>query len=861
MALASGARLGPYEVNGVIGSGGMGVVYKAKDTRLDRTVAIKVLPEDVASTPELRDRFEREAKAISRLNHPHICTLHDVGSQNGIDFLVMEYLEGETLAERLSKGALPPGKSLEFGVQIADALVEAHRAGIVHRDLKPGNAMLTKSGVKLLDFGLAKLVKNPAVSGESDALTQERTLVGTLRYMAPEQLEGKSVDARADLWAFGMLLYEMLTGKSAFGGGSPASLMSAILKDEPVPLSTIQPLTPRPLERLVQKCLRKDPEDRWQTARDLKDELVWIGQGEDRVEGASAPGRGRWSYVAIAGGTIVATLLLSSLFRQDPGEPGTVKRFAINLPPGQSLASYGARGIAISPDGESVVFPVALEDGRTQLYWRSIGNLEATPLRGTEGAGNPFFSPDGEWVAFYANGALEKIRLTEGSSSSPICVTTDVIGASWEPDGTIWFSDGRLHRVPSSGGKAEPVSYSGEDVLTSLGGGLPGGKGLLLFGGSGRGQPTISVLSLESLEIEGLLEGGIHPRYASSGHIVFEAGDRLMAAPFDPARLELRGPALPVLQDLRATRLGSRSAFDVSNEGTLVYVPSFGTTNDDLPLYWVDRTGAMTLAVEISGQLLAPRLSPDGRSIAMQKGTDVWTLDLARDALSRLTLGEGVHYAPVWSRDGSRLFFSSGGAITFRAVDGRGATQQLISGSQFVPTSVSSDGKTLVFSRLSEPGGWDVGTISLEGNGGPRMVLETRFNESFAVLSPDDRFLAYVSDESGTAEVYLLPFRGDGGRVPVSTNGGTEPMWSRDGRELYYRLGEQLMAASVSPGAEPELGKPSMLFQGHFRQGTRVAQYDVSTDGRFLMVGESPADRIHVVLNWFEELKRLAPAP
>jgi eukaryotic-like serine/threonine-protein kinase len=838
----------------------MGVVYKAKDIRLDRTVALKVLPEHLATTPERKERFEREARAISQLNHPHICTLHDVGSQDGIDFLVMEYLEGETLAERLRKGSLPHEKALEFAVQISDGLTEAHRAGIVHRDLKPGNVMLTKSGVKLLDFGLAKLVKGQPVSGESDALTEERTLVGTIRYMAPEQLEGKAVDARADLWAFGVVLYEMLTGKSAFDGGSPASLMSAILKDEPVSLRELQPLSPRSLERVVQKCLKKDPDDRWQSARDLKDEIVWIGAGDERTDAGSAPRSRRWMpFVATAAVSILATLLLWSLLRQDRLYPPTVRRFAIDLPSGQSLAASGAWGIAISPDGDSVVFPIALDDGRTQLYWRSIGNLQATPLRGTEGAVNPFFSPDGEWVAFYADGSLKKVPLVDGASSTPICATPDVYGASWEPDGTIWFSNGSLHRVSSSGGQPEPVTYSGEPALTGLGGGLPGGKALLLVA-SGNAGPVVGALSLESLAMKVLLEGGVHPRYASSGHIVFEAGGTLMAAPFDPVRLELRGPALPVLQDVRAISFGNRSSFDLSKEGTLVYIPSVETTDDNVPLHWVDRTGAMTLAIEVSEQLLAPRLSPDGRSIAMQKGTDIWTLDLARDALTRLTLGEGVPYAPVWSHDGSRLFFSSVDAISWRAVDGRGNVEQLIRGS-FVPTSASSDGKTLVFSRLSERGGWDVGTISLEGDGEPRVVLGTRFNESFAVLSPDDRFLAYVSDESGRPEVYLIPFRVEGGRIPVSIDGGTEPMWSRDGRELYYRKGDQMMAVSISPEAEPELGKPLMLFQGHFRQGTRVAQYDVSADGRFLMVGENSIDRIHVVLNWFEDLKRLAPIP
>ena len=613
MALSTGTRLGRYEILSPIGKGGMGEVYKANDTRLDRTVAIKVLPEHLAESPERKARFEREAKAISQLNHPHICILHDFGEQDGTDYLVMEYIEGETLAERLSRGPLPLDEALEYGIQIADGLDTAHRAGIVHRDLKPGNAMLTKSGVKLLDFGLAKVLEMEAEPGTSDAPTQQRDLtkeqavIGTLQYMAPEQLEGKTADARTDLFAFGALLYEMLTGKKAFSGESQASLIGAILKDDPPPLAELHPMSPPLLERIVHRCLAKDPHDRWQTARDLMLELKWIAGGDAQMGVAPPavtrrPSRERLAWVlAVLLSSAVTGITLWNLTRP-PARP--VARFVITPPPTAPLTVTNDPNVAISPDGSHIVY---LGRGEIrQLYVRPIDQMEATPIPGTELSHSPFFSPDGRWVGFFADRdrTLKKVSLTGGSAITLCEAQGRHLGASWGPDDSIVFSslDAGLARVPASGGKPEaitkPDALNGErHEFPAI---LPGGEGILFTERKGtRAEDTrIALLRLDTGETEILVEGGTQARYAPTGHLVYSQGKSLWAAPFDLARLETTGPPVPVLEDV-ATTIDGPANFAFSSDGSLVYVPS-GLLDDRtrVRMAWVDRQGESTPLVD-----------------------------------------------------------------------------------------------------------------------------------------------------------------------------------------------------------------------------------------------------------------------
>jgi len=891
MSLTPGAKLGSYEIIAPVGAGGMGEVYKAKDTRLDRTVAIKVLPSHLADNARLRDRFEREARAVSSLNHPHICTLYDIGSQDGVDFLVLEYLEGETLADRLKKGALPFDQALRTGIEVADALDKAHRQGVVHRDLKPGNIMLTKSGAKLLDFGLAKLAGAEGGSVESalptqqKSLTAEGSILGTLQYMAPEQLEGKEADARTDIFAFGTVLYEMVTGRRAFQGKSQASLIGAILKDDPQPMSELQSMSPPALDRVVKKCLAKDPEDRWQGAHDLMDELKWIAEGggtalkaETSAVRRSIPGGLSVLLAVLLLGAVLASVAVWSVMRPGPAAPLPVTRFAIHLPPGDEFVRVGG-GLAISPDGQNFVYLARRGSGTPQLYVRPMRQLEATPLPGTEGALDAFFSPDGQWIGFWAGGKLKKVPLT-GGPPSILCDVGILQGASWGPDDTIFFSQGfavasELLRVSASGGTPEPVTVldPGEE-----GQGqrwpeiLPGGKAVLYtVWRSSFDDASIAVQSLETGGRRILVEGGTFPRYVPTGHIVFARGSTLagslLAVPFDLERLEITGSPVPVLEDV-----GTAGQFSLSRDGSLIYAS--GTVLSNNLLVWVDRQGVERSVTEILRAYRDPRLSPDGRRLAVTildaKGEDVWVLDLGRGTLTRLTFGEGRSTRPLWSPDGERILFGSNRVegtnnIFSQFADGSGTAEQLTTGAWRVPTSVSSDGRTIVFRQNSDMGR-DIGMVRLEGERKLEMLLQTSFEEHTGMLSPDDRWLAYVSNESGREEIYLTPFPGPGGKWQISTEGGTEPLWSRDGRELFYRSGEKMMAVAIS--TEPELtpGKPTLLFEGRYQTGLVGASpgsnYDVARDGRFVMIraeeGSGPT-QINVVLNWFEELKRLVP--
>jgi serine/threonine-protein kinase len=881
MSLTPGTKLASYEIVSLLGAGGMGEVYKAKDTRLDRTVAIKVLPSHLSGDAELKRRFEREARAVSSLNHPHICTLHDIGEQDGVEFLVMEYLEGGTLADRLKKGALPTDEALRYAIEIADALDKAHRQGVVHRDLKPGNIMLTKVGAKLLDFGLAKL-KAPepgqdnsvlsALPTKEKPLTEKGSILGTFQYMAPEQLESKEADTRTDIFAFGSVLYEMLTGLKAFEGKSQASLISAIMSSEPRPISEIQPTSPPPLDRLVKRCLEKDPEERWQSAGDLTGELKWIAEGgwETAVAGLAAARPRRRERLAW-GVSILVAALVTGIAMWSVTRPGVRQqtRLVITLPETDRLNTGG--GVALSADGRDVVY-VGVRDGVRQLYRRSLGKLQAVPIQGTEGVTYPFFSPDGEWLGFFADdGKLKKMPLAGGPPVT-LCDAGGRRGASWGQDDVIVFAFSEapgLKKVSASGGATERLTTP-ENERTShrwleI---LPGGKAVLFTIWSGSIESArIAVLSLETGE-QRIFVDGTHPRYAPTGHIVFARVDSLWAVPFDAGRLEVTGTPTPVLEGVRVGRAGLAN-FALGGDGSLVYVPSRA---QDSRLVWVDRKGYATPLTDRRGSYEEPRLSPDGERLAVlirEEGKrDVWIHDIGRDTMSRLTT-EGDNEAPVWSPDGEWIAFSSdrgrsGDLDVYRKrADFSGPAETIIT-KEYRQSAMacSPDGTIFTYVERRPASGYDMWALPLESEHEPWPILKTSFSEASLSYSPDGRWIVYVSNESGRYEVYVQPFPGPGRRIQISTDGGTFPAWSPTGRDIFYLNGQTVMAVEVETEPGFRAGTPRLLFQGS-HEVQILRSYDVTPDGqRFVMIqpGEQTAPtQLNVILNWLDELKRLAP--
>ncbi len=856
MALSSGTRLGPHEIHSAIGAGGMGEVYRARDSRLNRTVAIKVLPTHLADKPELRERFEREARTIASLNHPHICTLHDIGHQDGIDYLVMEYLEGETLAQRLNKGSLPLEQVFQYAIEIADALDKAHRKGVTHRDLKPGNIMLTKTGTKLLDFGLAKLKQEVAPANvqlselptANDPLTAHGTIVGTVQYMAPEQLEGKEVDARTDIFAFGAVVYEMATGKRAFDGKSQASLIAKILEIDPPPISSLQPMTPLALDRVVKKCLAKEPEKRWQAASDLCDELKWIAEGGSQAVSA-------------------------------PSLPRPVSRFSVTLPPGQQLAGLvNGPAVALSPDGTHLAY-VARQGGTQQIYLRAMDNVEAKAIPGTEGAVSPFFSPDGQWLGFFAGNKLKKVYVSGGAALS-LGDATIPLGASWGSRGMITFTPipaGPLQEVSDAGGTRRPVTRLGKGESTHRWPEfLPGGDAVLFSAGSTATNWTnaqVAVQSLGSGERRNLFQGATQPRYAPSGHLIYAQGGNLMAVPFDPQRLTAAGAAVPVVEGVLQSTFSGATQYSVSATGLLVYVSGSLQSAPQSRLVWVSRNGTEQPLPAPARAYLAPRLSPDGLRIAvgiLDQESQTWLYDLSRETLTRFTFEGNANLYPAWTPDGKRIAFQSSkeGPLTmfWQLADGGGELERLTT-SRYLqgPHSWSPDGQLLAFIEVNPITGIDIWVLQLSDRKA-QPFLRTRFNETAPRFSPDGRWLAYVSDESGRFEIYVQPYPGPGGKWQISAEGGGEPVWNRNGQELFYRSGDKMMAVEIATQSGFAAGTPRLLFEGPYEQPpVPTSNYDVSPDGQsFLMLkaseqAQAAPTQINVVLNWFEELKRRVP--
>ena len=894
MAILPGRRLGPYEILSAIGAGGMGEVYKARDTRLERIVAIKVLPTHLAGRADLRERFEREAKTIASLNHPHICTLHDTGHQDEIDYLVMEYLEGETLAQRLLKGPLPIQQVLQYAIEIADALDKAHRKGITHRDLKPGNIMLTKSGTKLLDFGLAKLKQEVAPATPvsqlptmNSAITGEGTILGTLQYMAPEQVEAKEVDARTDIFAFGAVVYEMATGKKAFEGKTSASVMAKIMEAEPPSMASLQPMTPPQLDRVVKTCLAKDPDERWQTAGDLCRELKWISDSGSQagipvpvVSGRVWDKRLTW-VAAIAVAIALAAGAALYMHRTPPAATQAI-RFTVG-PPEKAAFGENPAFLSISPDGSKLAFVTGGGAAGGQLWIRALDSPTAQALPGTEGASQPFWSPDSQFVAFFAEEHLKKIAISGGPAQtladvpSSITAGTFSTGGTWGRGGVILFTAniGRastIHRVSESGGASTPVTTldaSRSEIAHLWPQFLPDGKHFLFSAfGTGAGAGGVYVASLDSKERKLILNSTSNAVYVLPGYLLFTRQGTLMAQPFDPARLQLTGEPVPIAQGVQTLPTSGRAAFTASDNGALAYRSE--TAAAALTLAWVSRNGTEQRVPAPAHNYVFPRLSPDGQRVAagIEEGdSQIWIYDLSRDALTRLTFQGTGNVDPVWTPDGKRIVFKGNrNRLFWQPSDGSGSVEELTSvelSANNIPGSWSPDGQELALTQdLATRKIW---ILPLKDRK-PRLFVESPSYEAAPRFSPDGRWIAYASTESGRLEIYVRPYPGPGGKWQISTEGGAEPVWNPKGRELFYRNGQKMMAVDFIAQPAFSAGKPRMLFEGPYVPTPRsIPDYDVSPDGqRFLMLkapeqSQAPA-QISVVLNWVEELKQKAPA-
>jgi len=832
MTLPDGTRLGPYELLAPIGAGGMGEVYRARDTRLERTVAVKVLPSHLASSVESRQRFEREARTISQLSHPHICALYDVGREGDTEYLVMEYLEGETLSDRLLNSALSTEQVLRYGVEIADALDKAHRQGIVHRDLKPGNVMLTKSGVKLLDFGLAKAMAVPGTASGAaltalptqmgSNLTQEGTILGTFQYMAPEQLEGKEADARTDIFAFGALLYEMATGKKAFSGESHALLISSIMAAEPPPVSTVAPMAPPALDRVVRRCLVKDPDGRWQSARDVAIELDEIARAPVTPTSAVAvvPGARRRDLAGwIAAGVLLALLLVSLLVPRRSPAP-TLPKLRVTIPPPASAAVQGM--LALSPDGRMLVFAATGADGNDFLYLRPLDSLESRVLPGTEGAAFPFWSPDSRSIGFFARRKLKRIDVAGGSPVT-LCGALEPRGGSWGSRGTIIFSvntGGELHRVPENGG--QPTALL---ALTSAGGFsyrwpsfLPDGRHFLYFVlGEDPGSIGIHVASLDSQKTSRVVSADAGAIYAAPGFLLYPSGDRLMGHRFDADRRLLDGEAFPVLDHIWWDSIATgATAVSASNSGLLASQTGGSVRSR---LLWYDRSGRELGAIGPDGMYWEPTLSPDDRWLSVSRmdpekfAGNIWTIDLQRGSLARLSSRVQLSATSLWSNDGRRIVYSSfsSGEVFIRDAQGAGRETLLFKNPSFTPLDDwSRDGRYIFYEALDfRRFHFDVWIRDLK-TATSRPLLQAEFNQAGARLSPDGRWLAYESDESGDFEVFVRGFPEAGERRQVSSGGGRQPRWRGDGRELFYVSPDRkIMSTEVRPGPVLRGGRPA----------------------------------------------------
>ena len=901
MGLAPGSRLGPYEIGDMLGSGGMGEVYRARDPRLNRTVAIKILPFAASDDPTRRERFEREARTIAGLHHPHICVLHDVGHQDGLDYLVMEHVDGEPLSDRLAKGPLPLAQVLHIGTQIAEALDTAHRAGIVHRDLKPANIILTGAGsstqAKLLDFGLAKLTA-PAVAAVASMLTQAEpagrdltdagSIVGTTRYMAPEQLEGGHIDGRTDIFALGAVLYEMTTGRKAFDGKSQVSVVAAILEHQPTPISLLQPLTPPALEHVVATCLAKSPDDRWQTARDVAKQLKWIGSSTGAAAVATSPSiparRAPWRTIGAVAGTIAAVAgvwAVATWFK--PSEPAAqVMRFEV---PAASVANPAfLTMLAVSPDGRLIAFIGQEAAGAPPALWlRPIDSVDARKVAGTEGALSPFWSPDSRHVAYVSlQGTLMRVDVAGGPPQTITALPggPGPTSGTWRDDGTIVLGGTRpLMKVAASGG--QPVAVTKLDAGAGELGHvwpvfLPDRRHVLFMtlsaGGIARHIKAVDIDNpTETVEV---LSVNSSPIYSPSGHLLFHRDGTLMAQRFDVDRLSVSGEPVRIAEGLAYVSNSGRVAASVSSTGLLI--TREGAAFEPTRLVWFDRTGRRVGTIGDPALYRGVDVSPNGQLLAFHRheepsGGDIWVRDLQRETETRYTF-DGHNFSPSWSRDGGYVMFTSdrdGGANLYRKAAGaaRGDEMMLGSGAAAFVEDLTPDGEYLVYGAQT-PSGLGIMRVPLNRKGDPEPVVDSPFFDGLSKVSPDGQWIAYESDDNGRREVFAQPFPKAATKVQISVDGGRYVRWSARGDELFYVKDDgSLMAASVTVKADSLVaGTPRMLLKAdlmlsNHRGSNLDLPYDVTADGQRFVVNEriaqaTPPSPIVVVVNWTSLLKQ-----
>jgi serine/threonine protein kinase len=888
--IAAGDRVGPYEIVSLISRGGMGEVYRAVDTRLDRVVAIKLLSPSVVESVSRRDRFEREARAVSSLNHPHICALYDVGERDDTPFLVMEHVEGETLADRLKRGALPTGDVLRYSIEIAGALEHAHNHGIIHRDLKPANVMLTHAGVKLLDFGVAKLkghasigVGASAVVPPLETITEDGTVVGTLQYMAPEQLEARDSDTRTDIFAFGAVVSEMATGQRAFSGPNRASVMEAILNHDPAPCSSVNREAPAVLDEIVARCLAKSPDDRWQTASDLKHALAEIADASPPISGTASSGSAwRIPRARVAGATIAVIAILTAIAlavtysRRLPADARAL-RFIVP-PPENGNFSQSSAFMAMSPDGQSLAFVASSREGRNTLWVRSLDALNARPLPGTDDAGQPFWSSDGRFLAFGRTSGADTLNTIDVVGGHPQGVAgTRAAPGAWNEDDVILFPGGRqqggLYRVSASGGSPTPVTSldtTRGEISHAWPQFLPDGRRFIFLARSTQPEHdgVVYAGSLDSRDRVRLVRADSQAVYAPQGYLLYLRVNTLVAQPFDPTRLRVTGEPIPIAEQVERTVGTFRGAFSISRTGVLAYRP-IGETG----LAWYDRAGRQLQQIDPLGHYSNPALSPDEQRLAVGRldfetgASDIWVMDLARGGLaSRVTFDAAAEEMPIWRPDGSRLVFRTPTGLHERASSGSGNPELLLSTGPAIGYAQdwSHDGAALIYHRLGRETGLDIWMLPIVGSRTPVPLLHTPFQEGYARLSPDGRWMAYVSDESGRFEVYVRAFPSGEGPRQISNSGGLEPAWSGDGSELFYLAPDRkLMSVAVRAGSTFDAEQPTRLFETRmsvvFNPTYTRNQYAVSRDGQRLLINQTipaaPPSPITVVVNWQAALK------
>jgi serine/threonine protein kinase/Tol biopolymer transport system component len=884
-----GKTLGHYQLTNQLGKGGMGEVFQAKDQRLGRNVAIKVLPEEFARDTDRVARFQREAKLLASLNHPNIAAIHGLEESDGTNFLVLELVEGETLADMLKRGPIPVEEALKLALQIAEALEAAHEKGVIHRDLKPANIKVTPDGkVKVLDFGLAKafageqeelnLANSPTLS---DAATQQGVILGTAAYMSPEQAKGKIVDKRADIWAFGVVLFEMLIGRQLFSGETVSETLAAVLMKDP-DFSLLPPnLHPR-IREMLTRCLEKDPKNRYSGISDARVDLqkVLAGSGDVfvppfAVEEPREKSRRTLLWASI---TVILVIIAGTIvWKLRTPAPPKVMRFDFEVPAERRFGDLRLTHLAVSPDGGRIVY--ATIEG---LFLRTIDELDTRLISGTKNSAEPFFSPDGKWIGFYdiADRQLKKIPVS-GGAPVVLCNAETTLGAGWYADGTIIYSDmaAGILRVSANGGAPELLVKQEELFLASpqL---LPGGKTLLFGHVKSDMKCDIVVQSLESGERK-ILFPGATPRYLPTGHIVYGVENNLFAVPFDAETLKTTGSPVSVIQGVFRVGPGNVPHYAASDGGTLVYMPGGIGLAYQSVLVWADRDGKEKPLEEVPNDYSDPKISPDGTQVALSMtvdgNRDIYIYDLVRGTKTRWTFDEASDFLPIWTPDGKRIIFGSERAerqsIFGKASDGTGKVEQIASVPKgwMWPISLSNDGNTLLFGQYvdASSGSYNIGMLSMqEDHHTPKLLLQEKYDEQDPMVSPDGRWLAYRSNESGRFDVFVRPFPevNAGGKWQVSTDGGMDPLWSPDGKELFYRSGNAVMAVSVETSPSFRLGTPKKLFEGSY------SGWDIRPDGRrFLLVKEAESTgkgftqrgprKINIVLNWTEELKQRVPVP